>query len=268
MKITIVTISFNQVKFLEEAIRSVIEQEYDAVEYIVVDPGSTDGSRDIIERYRDGITKVIFEPDNGPADGLNKGFAAARGDVFGFLNSDDVLEAGALSSVAQYFKSHPNVDVVSGHSRIIGSASKVIRSFYSDPFSLWMAAHHASILSQASTFFRAEIFHRAGGFNVENFVAWDGELFVDMAIAGARFSRVDEFWSKFRIHEDGITGSGRMHQAYEGYNRSIFKKIMGREPNLIDEAAAVVARYIRKVANPRDTMERLLHGPIYKSARE
>ena len=84
MKFSIVTISYNQAQFLEQAIRSVIEQDYPDVEYIVVDPGSTDGSREIIERYRDRIDRIIFEPDKGPADGLNKGFAQATGDVFGF----------------------------------------------------------------------------------------------------------------------------------------------------------------------------------------
>ncbi|MDZ4255623.1 MAG: glycosyltransferase family 2 protein [Sulfuritalea sp.] len=265
-KITIVTISFNQAKYLEEAIRSVVEQDYSDIEYIVVDPGSTDGSRDIIERYQDRIARVIYEPDNGPADGLNKGFAAAHGDIFGFLNSDDVLESGAIERVARYFETTPKADVVSGHSWIIDAKSKRIRRFYSDRYSLWMAAHGASILSQASTFFRAGIYRRAGGFNSENRVAWDGELFADMALAGANFARVNEVWSRFRVHEDGITGSGKLHQAHEEYSRSIFKKINGRERAQIDLAAAVFAKYARKVANPLDTKERLLYGPIYRSA--
>src|SRR5215212_920496 len=116
MKFSIVTISFNQVRFLEQAIYSVLEQDHPSVEYIVVDPGSTDGSREIIERYRDRIDKVVFEPDKGPADGLNKGFAHASGDVFGFPNSDDILEPGTLSGVARYFETHPEVDLVSGNS--------------------------------------------------------------------------------------------------------------------------------------------------------
>ncbi len=77
MKVSVVTISYNQAEFLEQCIRSVIEQDYDDIEYIVVDPGSTDGSRDIIEKYHDYIDHIIFEPDCGPADGLNKGFAHA-----------------------------------------------------------------------------------------------------------------------------------------------------------------------------------------------
>ena len=81
MKVTIVSISFNQAAFLEQAIRSVVDQDYGNIEYIIVDPGSTDGSHEIIERYRDRITKVIIEPDEGPADGLNKGFAHATGET-------------------------------------------------------------------------------------------------------------------------------------------------------------------------------------------
>ena len=91
MRVSIVTISFNQAEFLERAIRSVIEQDYPDVEYIVVDPGSTDGSREIIEKYRSRISKVILEPDTGPANGLNKGFAAATGEIFGYINADDAF---------------------------------------------------------------------------------------------------------------------------------------------------------------------------------
>jgi len=268
MKISIVTISFNQAQFLAETIRSVVEQNHDDLEYIVVDPGSTDGSRDIIDRYRNKISKILYEADNGPPDGLNKGFAKATGDIYGFLNSDDVLNPGALSMVARYFNDHPDVDVVYGHSQIIDAQGRHKRNFYSDHFSLWMAAYGAAILSQASTFFRADAFRYSGGFNAKNLVAWDGELWVDMAKSGSRFSRVDEFWSKFRVHEDGITGSGKLHEAYRSYNRFIFKKIMGREVNWVDEVIMVFAKYVRKVINSADTIERISHGPIYKSAKE
>ena len=96
-RVSIVTISFNQAAFLERAIRSVVEQNYPLVEYIVVDPGSTDGSRDIIEKYRSRISKIIYEKDSGPANGLNKGFEAASGEIFGYINADDAYLPGALS---------------------------------------------------------------------------------------------------------------------------------------------------------------------------
>ena len=136
MKVSIVTISYNQGSFLEETISSVINQDYADIEYIVVDPGSTDGSREIIDRYRDQIDKIIFEPDNGPADGLNKGFSQSTGDICCFLNADDIFLPGAIKEAIAFFRKHPECDVVSGHSLIIDSDDAVIRKSYSDVFSL------------------------------------------------------------------------------------------------------------------------------------
>jgi len=266
MKISIVTISYNQAIFLEEAIRSVIEQDHDDVEYIIVDPGSTDGSREIIDRFREKIAKVVFEPDNGPADGLNKGFANATGEIFGFLNSDDVLEPQALSDVARFFRCHHKVDVVSGHSLIIDADGKLKRRFYSDRYSLRMAAYGASILSQPSTFFRADSYRRAGGFNSENRSNWDGELWVDMALNAAQFALVKDFWSSYRVHEEGITGSGKLQELHRLHRQRMFKKIMGRERNACDLFLEQCARHTRKLLNMPDTLERLHHGPVYCSA--
>jgi len=265
MKISLVTISFNQARFLEQAICSVLDQDHPNVEYIAVDPGSTDGSREIIERYRDRIDKIIFEPDKGPADGLNKGFAHASGDVFGFLNSDDVLEPGTLSGVARYFETHPEVDVVSGHSWIIDAEGRNKRRFYSDRYILRMAAYGASILVQPSTFFRSEIFGHVSGFNINNRSNWDGELFVDMALAGARFALVQEFWSRCRVHDEGITGSGKLQEVHQEFQKRMFRKILGREPHRLDCLLAISTRFMRKILNFSDTMERLRHGPIYRS---
>jgi glycosyltransferase involved in cell wall biosynthesis len=261
MKISIVTISFNQVRFLEQAICSILEQDHPNVEYLVVDPGSTDGSREIIERYRDRIDEIIFEPDKGPADGLNKGFAHASGDVFGFLNSDDILEPGALTGVARYFETHPRVDVVSGNTWIIDAEGRKKRRFYSDRFSLGMVAYGACVLAQQSTFFRSEIFRRVNGFNIDNLTCWDGELFIDMALAGARFGLGREFWGRFRIHDEGISGSGRLETLYLKDQERMFRKIMSREPHRWDRLLAIGARCMRKMFNLSDTAQRLRHGP-------
>lgn len=268
MKISIVTISCNQAMFLERAICSVIGQEYQNIEYIVVDPGSTDGSREIIERYRDRITKIIYEPDNGPADGLNKGFEHACGDIYGFINSDDVLEQGTLTSVAKYFLEHPNIDVVSGNSWIIDESGEIKRRFYSDRFSLNMSAYGASVLAQQSTFFRATAFKFVGGFNVGNKIAWDGELYIDMALAGFSFDVVSDFWSSFRIHQECITGSGKHANLRLLYSEEMFKKIKVRKSNVLDGFISIGAKLLRKLYNPRDTIERFLRGSIYKASRE
>lgn len=268
MKISIVTISFNQARFLEQTILSVAAQQDVSVEYIVVDPGSTDGSRDIIGRHRDKLAAVIFEKDRGPADGLNRGFAAATGDVFGFLNSDDYLLPRSLAKVQRHFQSHPHIDVVSGHGLIVDVSGKVLRRNYSDRFSARMQALGAASLAQQSTFFRAPAFRAVGGFNAENGVAWDGELFFRMHRSGAKFGLIDDFLSAWRIHEAGITGSARLDEKLIEYRNRMFREAFGRNPRVLDSWVSGAARLIKHARNLRGVRERLLHGPIYGRARQ
>lgn len=264
MKFSIVTISHNQAPFLERALRSVIEQDYQNKEYIVVDPGSTDGSREIIERYRDRIDQILLQPDQGPADGLNKGFALATGEVYGFLNSDDVLYPGTLRKVAECFQQNPGVDVVSGDALVIDVNDQPIRRFYSDQFSLLRYAYNANTLVQQSTFFRKEKFWSAGGFNPDNRCAWDGEIFVAMGLAGARFATVhDGAWSGFRLHPQSITSSARLTECFQRHFQDSFEKIMGREFGVLDYPALWVMRLAKHILNPLGAVERLLKGPIY-----
>jgi glycosyltransferase involved in cell wall biosynthesis len=180
MKLSIVTISYNQRRFVEQAIRSVLDQDYDDFEYIVVDPGSTDGSREVVDKYRDRLTAIVFEPDGGPADGLNKGFARARGDLYGYLNADDYFLPGALRRVEQCFR-NCDCDVIIGNSLIVDHANRVRRYHYSDRFNLVAYAYGHAQIMQASTFFKSSIFHAVGGFNPGNSSSWDGELLVELA---------------------------------------------------------------------------------------
>lgn len=263
MKISIVTISYNQGQFLERCICSVIEQDYDDIEYIVVDPGSTDGSREIIEKYRGKISKVIFEPDNGPADGLNKGFSVVTGDIFGYLNSDDLFLPGALSEVALFFTKNPCVDVMSGHSIVIDEKGNTRRKIFSDEFSAIRYVYRASFISQSSTFFSAATFKNSGGFNANNRVAWDADLWAKMAMNGARFSVLDKMLSCSRIY--GGTISSSTHRGEEGdeYREKMFLKVMGRDRNALDSLIQMMFRILRLCKNPKALYERLRHGPIY-----
>lgn len=210
IKISIVTISYNQRKYLEECLLSVLEQKDMKVEYIVVDPGSNDGSRDIIAQYEAGLAATVLEPDKGPADGLNKGFARATGQIFGYLNADDRLLPGTLRTVVEYFEKNPGIDVLCGAVRIIdetGTAS--MRKRISDSFNMADYAAGISTICQQATFFRRSAFERAGGFNDQNHISWDGELLVDMAMAGCHFGTIKKLFGDFRIYETSITGSGQ-----------------------------------------------------------
>jgi glycosyltransferase involved in cell wall biosynthesis len=225
VKFSIVTISYNQSRFLEQAIRSVIEQDYIDIEYIVVDAGSTDSSREIIERYRNKITKVILEADSGPSDGLNKGFATATGDIYGYLNADDVLLPHAINKASNFFKCNANVDVVSGHCYVMDEKGVKLQKAFSHRFDLRRYFVNSCVLIQQSTFFRSDIFNKTKGFNTNNNISWDGELFVDFALQGAKFAVTHDYWSCFRVYKKSITGSSEYFDKLSKEHINIQKKI-------------------------------------------
>ena len=223
-RVSIVTLSYNQGQFLDRAIRSVINQDYPNLEYIVVDPGSTDNSRAIIDHYGERIGVRVLEPDDGPGDGLNKGFARATGSVFAYLNADDALLPNALNEAVVALHDAPQADVVTGHGYIVDAAGKVLRRFRSARFDAVRHVFGAAIVMQQSTFFTAAAFRATGGFNPSNRTCWDAEILLDMAAAGARFKRVDRFWSLFTMHDAGITGSGRLAEQTRRDEDALFEK--------------------------------------------
>ena len=264
MKVSVVTVSFNQSAWLERAIRSVVEQGHDDIEYIVVDPGSTDGSRDIIARYRDRIAAFIDTPDDGPPDGLNKGFASATGDIFAYINADDALLPGAIGRAVRAFKCMPDADVVIGHGYIVDADGKVIRRFRSAPFGPRRLVYGAGAVMQQSTFFRSDAFRAAGGFNIDNSTSWDAELLLDAALAGARIRLVDEYWSLFTIHANSISGSQRLADESAVNHRRYFERVMGRPPLPSDAWWRRIHWALRWVGDPVGAWQRLsdrLFGP-------
>lgn len=262
MRVSIVTISFNQAAFLERALRSVLTQSYPDIEYIVVDPGSTDGSREIIDRYREHLAAVVLEPDSGPADGLNRGFALASGEIFAYLNSDDMLLPDAVAQAVRAFQRNPSADVVYGHGYVIDEDDLVLRPFHSRRFTQWRYVYEASDVMQQATFIRTSAFIAAGGFNPDNRVMWDAELLIDLAQAGSRFVRVDEYWALFRLHGASISGSGGKpdpkRAAREGpfaseirkHRDRLFEKVMGRPRRPIDQFVRIGARLLGWATDP------------------
>ncbi|WP_158748684.1 glycosyltransferase family 2 protein [Acidobacterium sp. S8] len=235
MKISIVTLSFNQKRYLQDAIESVLQQNHPDVEYIVVDPGSTDGSREEIESYGTRIACKIFEPDEGAADGLNKGFRKATGAVYGFLNADDLLMPLALSRVASFFQSNPQCDLVMGNGFIIDADGAPKRHIRARDFTVRRYLHGGTRWLQQSTFFRAKAFAQSPRFNIDNRTCWDGELFVSMAKQGAAVAYLEADLAKFRIHSESISGSGSGNERYKADRMRIFEQLLGRKWSSIDE---------------------------------
>lgn len=234
MKISIVTLSFNQAKYLGAAIESLLQQGYPNLEYVIVDPGSQDGSRGLIESYGDRIARVIFEKDRGAADGLNKGFSVCTGDVFGFLNADDLLLPGSLATVAKYFSDHPQCELALGNGIIVDGEDKVLRHVRARTFTVNRYLHGGARFLQQSTFFRRGLFERVGGFNLNNRTCWDGELFVTMAKHDAKIGYIPEDLGAFRLHSESQSGSNRALQAYLLESGRIFRDVAGRHWDMRD----------------------------------
>jgi glycosyltransferase involved in cell wall biosynthesis len=250
MKFSVVTVSFNQRQYLEEALTSVLGQDYPALEYIVVDPGSTDGSRQLIESFGSRLAATVFEPDQGAADGLNKGFRLATGDVFGFLNSDDALLPGAMRSVSQVFEQNPGCDIVMGNGFIVDADGRRIRRIRAAGFTVERYFYGGATWLQQSTFFRRTAFAAVGGFNVNNRSCWDGELLVDMVRAGAKVRYLDQDLALFRIHAKSITGSRRHSEMMKADADRMFSLTRGRKWTALDTMRGYLYRIERILTHP------------------
>jgi glycosyltransferase involved in cell wall biosynthesis len=262
---SIVTISYNQAEFLPRTIESVLSQKGVGVQYIVCDPGSTDGSRQIIDSYGDAIAERVFERDDGPADGLNGGFARATGDIYAYINSDDTFLPGTLARVVAHFRRHPEIDVLTGHGLVVDSDDVLIRKVWSTPYRRRMAAHGVAEQFQSATFIRAAAFRRAGGFNPRNRSCWDAELLMDLFLSGARIAVFDEFLGTFRLHPASITASGAARADAARFNNERFSRLMGREPRGWDPLFGGLLKLWKALRYPRTGLERLRRGPVCAS---
>ena len=265
MKISIVTISFNQCEFLKQCIESVLKQNKalrdagNELEYIVVDPGSTDGSRELIDSYGSKIVKV-YERDTGPADGLNNGFSIATGDIFAYINADDYFLDGSFKRALQVFSKN-KCDVFTGHGWVVDENDQKLHRCLSHKFSLRQYALGNCVVMQQSTFFKRSTYENAGGFNTENRISWDGELMVDMALNASKIIRVNDFLSCFRVYSTSISGSGDFLKAAETEHRRIALKI---DPNLsMSKINSNINWFISKLLDPKYIFLRILDGLYY-----
>lgn len=254
--VSIVTISFNQERFVLDAIRSVLSQPDRLAEYVIVDPGSTDRSPELYPRDHSRVT-VLEGPDAGPADGLNKGFSYCSGDVFGFVNSDDYLMPGALAAVGSFFDRTPQADVLLGNGWLVNELGAPLRHVRPTRFSPLLYAYGAAHFLQQSCFFRRQAFEAVGGFNAANHVVWDAELLLDMAVSGSSVARLNADLGCFRLHGASITGSQRLAQLYRSEQDRLFAKVVGRAPKPVDRVARKLAgRPGKWMLNPGATLER------------
>lgn len=202
--VTIVTPSYNQADFLEETIRSVLNQDYKNIQYIIVDGASTDGSVAIIRRYEDKISKWISENDRGQTDAINKGISFAEGEILGWLNSDDTLVPLAISEAVQFLNDNPAVGLVYGDANYIDKNSKVIGRFPAAQTTLKKLRHGYVHIPQQASFFRKSLWDKVGPLDPSFYFAMDYDLWVRLASL-SEIKYIPRIWANFRLHADGKT---------------------------------------------------------------
>jgi len=212
MKISIITTNYNTEKYIERTIQSVLNQKGDfELEYIITDGASTDGSLDIIKKYKDRL-KYISEKDKGQSDGINKGLKMATGDIVAFLNADDVYTQGALDKVVTYFKENPDCMWLTGYCRIIDENDKEIKKFITKyknsqlrKFSFEQLLIQDSI-PQPATFWRRKLHDEVGYIDESLHFAMDQDLLARFA-KKYKMHLIQDYLAEFRFTSDTKTGS-------------------------------------------------------------
>lgn len=202
--VSIVTPCYNHARFLEATMRSVLEQDYPRLEYLVVDGGSTDGSVEIIRRYADRLAWWVSEPDRGQTDAINKGFARARGEILAWLNSDDTYEPGAVSEAVAALLAHPEAAMVYGDANFIDESGRVTGRFPAAQTDYARLRRGYVHIPQQAAFFRADLWKQVGPLDPSFFFAMDYDLWVRLARL-APLVYVPRTWANFRLHREGKT---------------------------------------------------------------
>jgi glycosyltransferase involved in cell wall biosynthesis len=211
LKISIITPSYNQAPFIERTIRSVLDQGYANLEYIVMDGGSTDGTIDILKRYGGQLT-WISEQDKGQADAINKGITRSTGDIIAYLNSDDTYEPDALIKVASHFSRNPKTMWLTGRCRIIDEQDREIRRLVTAYKNFLLRHYSYSLLlatnpvSQPATFWRRSVISEFGLFDETEHLVMDYDYWLRI---GKTYppAVLDGYLAAFRVYAATKTSS-------------------------------------------------------------
>ena len=201
--VSIVTPSFNQAEFIEDTIRSVLEQDYPRLEYIVVDGGSTDGTIDILKKYH-GKIHWVSEPDDGQTNAINKGFLLAKGEILGWINSDDFYLPGAIKTAITFLRNHPEFMMVHGDCQVINSNGSIKSVRKTADFGLDKLIG-VDTIAQPTVLFRRQVLKMIGLLNERLEYVFDWEFWVRMGIKNLKTKHIPVVLAAFREHRESKT---------------------------------------------------------------
>jgi glycosyltransferase involved in cell wall biosynthesis len=212
MRISIITPSFNQAEFIEETIRSVRQQDHDAVEHIVMDGGSKDGTVEILRKYPH--LRWVSEPDQGQSNAINKGFAMATGEIVAWLNSDDFYERDVFGQINRYFMANPECMVLYGDITFVDRAGRPMYVIAGETIDYEKLVACPDIVRQPSFFWRKEVVAQVGGVDERLRLVMDFDFFLRMG-KRYRFHYLNRNLSYYRYYRDNKSLSQARRQSVE-----------------------------------------------------
>jgi len=226
-QISIITPSLNQGQYIEKTIKSVLLQDVNGLEYLVIDGGSTDETISVLKRYEDQLFWVS-EKDDGHSDAINKGILRSSAPIIGWLNSDDIYYPGALNSILDYFDAHPDVEVIYGDANHINEDDEIIEKYPTEEWN-WERLLETCYISQPATFLRRDVIDQHGLLDVGLRYSMDYEYWLRLGKAGVKFAHISQVLAATRLHDTAFTISSRI--ACHGAVNDIMNAHFGRTPD-------------------------------------